>query len=161
MDEAIQIQQRSMSRTGLLKLGAVAALVLGAGPAAKALEGGNAVPVTAEADGIAAARVRGPRYLRLATYVPLVGSVFKIRREGASTLSVKLVSATRLQGVGESFSLIFRGHGNAKLGQQIYTLEHSSLGSFPLFLVPVGPAIKGQDFQAIVNRIPASLMPRV
>jgi hypothetical protein len=160
MDEAIQIQQRSMSRTGLLKLGAVAALVLGAGPAAKAVAGASA-PAATEAEGIAAPRVRGPRYLRLGTYVPLVGSVFKIHREGASTLSVKLVSATRLQGVGESFSLIFRGHGNARLEQQIYTLEQPSLGSFQLFLVPVGPATKGQDFQAIVNRIPASLMPRV
>jgi hypothetical protein len=160
MDEAIQIQQRSMSRTGLLKLGAVAALVLGAGPAAKALESSNAAPATTE-DGGVATRVRSPRHLRLATYVPLVGSTFKIQRRGASPLSVKLAAATRLQGVGESFSLVFRGHANAKLGQDTYDLEHPSLGTFPLFVVPIGRATKGQDFQVIVNRIPASLMPRV
>lgn len=157
MDDAIQ--QRSMSRTGLLKLGAVAALVLGAGPAARAAAGGPAQSAT-EAEGVAT-RVRGPRYLRLATYVPLVGSTFKIHREGSSPLSVKLAAATRLPGVGESFSLMFRGHANATLGQQIYHLEHPSLGTFPLFVVPVGRATKGQDFQVIVNRIPASLMPRV
>jgi hypothetical protein len=159
MDEAIQIQQRSMSRTGLLKLGAVAALVLGAGPAAKAVEG-SAAPAATE-DPAVATRVRGPRHLRLATYVPLVGSTFKIHRTGASPLSVKLAAATRLQGVGESFSLIFRGHANAKLGQDTYNVEHPSLGTFPLFVVPIGRATKGQDFQVIVNRIPASLMPRV
>jgi hypothetical protein len=157
MDDAIQ--QRSMSRTGLLKLGAVAALVLGAGPAARAAAGGPA-PAVGDAAGVTT-RVRGPRYLRLATYVPLVGSTFRIHREGSSPLSVKLTAATRLQGVGESFSLIFRGHGNARLGQQIYNLEHPSLGTFPLFVVPVGRATKGQEFQVIVNRIPASLMPRV
>ena len=160
MDEAIQIQQRSVSRTGLLKLGAVAALVLGAGPAAKALESSSAAPAATE-DPAIATRVRGPRHLRLATYIPLVGSTFKIRREGASPLSVKLVSATRLEGVGESFSLIFRGHANARLGQQVYDFEHPSLGTFPLFVVPVGRATKGRDFQVIVNRIPASLMPHV
>ena len=49
MDEAIQIQQRSLSRSGLLKLGAVAALVLGAGRAAKALEGASAQAATDDA----------------------------------------------------------------------------------------------------------------
>ncbi len=94
--------------------------------------------------------------------MPLVGSTFRIRRSQARPLSVKLLSATRLPSeAGESFSLIFRGHGNAKLGQETYTLEHPRLGEFPLFLVPVGPPVKGQDFQAVVNRIPASWRPRV
>jgi hypothetical protein len=161
MDDAIQFEHRNVSRSGLLKLGAVAALVLGAGPARRAVAGtGTAAPV-AEKNGNVATRVGGPKYLRLATYVPLVGSTFAIHRPGALPLSVELASATRLAGVGESFSLIFRGHGNAKLAQQVYNLEHPRLGSFPLFLVPVGPAFKGQEFQAVVNRIPASLMPRV
>jgi hypothetical protein len=144
----------------LLKLGAVTAFVLGAGPASRAL-----ASETVAKDGETAATGRpvpGPHYLRLATYVPLVGSTFRIQRPQSSPLSVKLVSATRLPSeVGESFSLIFRGHDDAKLGQEMYTIEHSSLGTFPLFLVPVGPAYKGQDLQAIVNRIPSSLMPRV
>jgi Domain of unknown function (DUF6916) len=157
MDGALQ---KSMSRSGLLKLGAVAAFVFGAGPASRAL-----ASETAGRDGEAAAAGRpvpGPAYLRLATYVPLVGSTFRIHRPGTPRLSVTLVSATALPSeIGESFSLIFRGHGDAKLGQETYTIEHSSLGRFPLFLVPVGPAGKGQEFQAIVNRIPSSLMPRV
>lgn len=157
MDDAIQ--QRSMSRTGLLKLGAVAALVLGAGPAARAAAGSPG-PAATDARSVAP-RVRGPRYLRLATYVPLVGSTFQIHREGSSPLSVKLVSATRVEGVGESFSLIFRAHGNAKLGQETYTVTHPNVGTFPLFLVPVGRAASGRDIQAVVNRIPASMMPRV
>jgi hypothetical protein len=158
MDGALH---RSMSRSGLLKLGAVTAFVLGAGPASRAL----ASETDAKDEGTAPAGrpVPGPHYLRLATYVPLVGSTFKIRRPETSPLSVKLVSATQLRSeVGESFSLIFRAHGDATtVGQEMVTIEHPSLGAFPLFLVPVGPARKGQDLQAIVNRIPSSLMPRV
>jgi len=152
--------QKSMSRSSLLKLGAVAAVALGAGSAGRAVA---ADTVAKEGDTMPAGRpVRGPRYLRLATYVPLVGSTFRIHRPDTSALPVKLVSATRLRSeVGESFSLIFRGHGNAKLGQETYTIEHARLGRFPLFVVPVGPARKGQDFQVVVNRIPSSLMPRV
>lgn len=157
MDEPLQ---RSMSRTGLLKLGAAAAVVLGVGPAGRALAG---TPATATEGAVPAGRsVRSPRHLRLATYVPLVGSTFLVRRPQSSSLRVKLTSATRLESdVGESFSLIFQGHGNAKLGQETYTIEHPRLGAFPLFLVPVGPARRGQSFEAVVNRMPASLMPRV
>jgi hypothetical protein len=157
MDGALH---KSMSRKGLLKLGAVTAFVLGAGPASRAL----ASETDAKGEGTATGRpVPGPAYLRLATYVPLVGSTFKIKRPDASPLSVELASATPLPSeVGESFSLIFRGHRDAAtLGQEMVTIEHPSLGAFPLFLVPVGPARKGQDLQAIVNRIPSSLMPRV
>jgi hypothetical protein len=153
--------ERNMSRKGLLKLGAVAAFVLGAGPVTRAV----ASDTVAEKAGAAATggrSVRGPRYLRLATYVPLVGSTFRIHRSKAPSLSVKLVSATRLPSeVGESFSLIFRGHRNAKLAQETYTIAHPRLGEFQLFLVPVGRAAKGQSFQAVVNRIPASLMAHV
>jgi hypothetical protein len=153
--------QKTMSRTGLLKLGAVAAVVLGAGPVARAAANSE----TTTKDGAVAATgrsVRGPRYLRLATYVPLVGSTFRVHRSQSSSLSVKLISATRLPSeLGEAFSLIFRGHGNARLEQDTYTIEHSTLGTFPLFLVPVGSTQKGQNFQAVVNRIPASLLPRV
>jgi hypothetical protein len=154
--------QKTMSRTGLLKLGAVAAFVLGTGPASRALASDTTGKDAATPTPTIRHPVRGPRYLRFATYVPLVGSSFRIHRSQASALSVELVSAKALPSdVGESFSLIFRGHGNAKLQQETYTLEHARLGRFPLFLVPVGPARRGQDFQAIVNRIPSSLMPRV
>ena len=32
-------------------------------------------------------------------------------------------------------------------------IEHPSLGRFDLFVVPVGRDVKGQDYQAVVNRI--------
>jgi hypothetical protein len=160
--------QTAMSRAGLLKLGAAAALVFSGGAAARAVGAATTPGAIGEQDGEGGlslgggSPVRSPPYLRLATYTPLVGSAFVIHRSAAPSLKVKLVSATRLPTeVGESFSLMFRGHGNAKLGQETYTIEHPRVGTFPLFLVPVGPGRNGQSFEAVINRIPASLMPRV
>ena len=167
MDAALnQNQQGSISRRELLKLGGVAALVLGGVPAARLLtQGGSAaVPATgllATEVPAAGASVRSPRHLRLSTYEPLVGSSFVVQRPGTTPLRVTLASATVLPSQGESFSLIFTGRGNAKLPQETYTIQHPRLGSFPLFVVPIGSAGKGRSFQVIVNRLPASLMPRV
>jgi hypothetical protein len=150
MDDAIQ-QPQSLSRSSLLKLGAFAALAFGAGPAARAVSG---VIAPAENDeGSITPAGPAPRYLRLATYVPLVGTTFRISREGSSPLKVKLLSAKALAGKGESFSLIFRGSRHAELPQQISTLEHPLLGRFDLFVAPIGRGVKGQEFQAVVNRI--------
>ena len=48
-----------------------------------------------------------------------------------------------------SFSLIFRGPPAPVLPQRIYSLEHSALGRLDLFLVPIGPAEGGMQYQAI------------
>jgi len=143
---------RRVSRTGLLKLGAVAAFVAGTGGAARALAGDKATAAKGALD--LRTRVPGPRYLRFATYVPLVGTGFRIDRgEDASPLKATLVSATRLEGEGETFSLIFRGSAKEPLEQQTYTLAHPSIGTFPLFLVPIGRPGKTQDLQAVISRI--------
>lgn len=46
-----------------------------------------------------------------------------------------------------SFSLRFQGTGVA-LQQETYTMEHASLGSFPLFLVPAGPGVDTHTYTA-------------
>jgi hypothetical protein len=143
--------ERRVSRTGLLKLGAVAAFVVGTGGTARAFAGDKATAAKSALD--LRTRVAGPRYLRLATYVPLVGTSFRVQREHASPFTAKLVSAARIEGEGEAFSLIFRGSGREVLEQETYTLAHPSVGTFPLFLVPVGRPAKTQDLQAVVYRI--------
>jgi hypothetical protein len=137
MDDAIKRPQ-GMSRSGLLKLGAFGALAFGAGPAARAASG--VLAPAANDEGSITPAGPAPHYLRL-------------NRAGESALKVKLVSAKALAGKGESFSLIFRGPRHAELPQQISTLEHSSLGRFDLFVGPIGRGVKGQEFQAVVNRI--------
>ncbi|HET7270466.1 MAG TPA: hypothetical protein VFI90_05205, partial [Rubrobacter sp.] len=67
------------------------------------------------------------------------------------------ISAT---GLGESageeppdrkrpFSIIFRGPGDVLLPQRIHKMQHDKIGSFELFLVPIGPDEKGLRYEAI------------
>jgi hypothetical protein len=140
---------RSLSRKGLLRLGVAAALGIGAMPAARAATGAPS--------GEKRSRILGPRYLRLSSYEPLEGDTFRISRPRRGRLAVKLVAVQRLAGDGEAFSLLFRARGNAKIGQGTFQFEHAGLGEFPLFLVPVGRAIRGQNLQVIVNRVPHPL----
>ena len=53
----------------------------------------------------------------------------------------------------EQFSAIFRGPLNAPQAQGIYQLEHAQLGTFGIFLVPVGRDQKGIEYEALFNRI--------
>ncbi len=89
-----------------------------------------------------------------------LNSIFRLYT-GYSTIDVALVEvkdlapgAATAQTGGECFSLLFRG-GNVALPQNTYMIEHPSLGTFPLFLVPGTPDDNGaQSFVAIINRLP-------
>lgn len=52
---------------------------------------------------------------------------------------------------GQQFSLLFSGPAPA-FGQLTYAVQHAVLGTFSLFLVPVGAGTAGgQAYQAIIN----------
>lgn len=53
----------------------------------------------------------------------------------------------------EHFSIIFECESQTYLPQQIYTLTHPIIGSFELFIVPIGPdrVSKHMCYQAIFN----------
>jgi hypothetical protein len=133
-----------------MKAGALAALALGAGGAGRALGGTAGVGVAASALG----KPRGgAAYLRRESFLPLVGTDFGVHRPRARALRVKLIEARQLRGPGESFSLLFHARKRGGLDEGTYRLEHPSLGSFELFVSPVGRGVKGQDLEAIINRI--------
>jgi hypothetical protein len=148
MDEAIE--NRGITRGGLMKVGAAAALAVGAGGAGRALAGTAGTGLAASAVGKPSG---GAAYLRHATFAPLVGTNFRVQREGARALRVKLIEARRTGGVGESFSLLFRGRAQAGLEAGTYRFDHPSLGGFDLFAGPVGRGVKGLDLEAVINRI--------
>ncbi len=66
---------------------------------------------------------------------------------------MKLVDATKRPSAGESFSLLFRGHRTTGVDAGSYRLEHPRMGSFELFLSPVGRGVKGLNLEAVINRI--------
>ncbi len=89
-----------------------------------------------------------------------LGSSFYIHHESSSPLTVMLVEATSLRPPGEvrpvpkkrePCSILFRGPLEPVLPQQIYQIQHESLGRMDLFLVPVGPDEEGMLYEAVFN----------
>ena len=98
--------------------------------------------------------------LTVDVFQPRVGETFRIRPRPEHELEAELIEARALGG-GPSrapseasrrrtpFSLSFRTSLTAPLPQSIYEVAHDELGSYQIFLVPVGPDGKGMVYQAI------------
>ena len=88
-----------------------------------------------------------------------VGETFVIRPPEGEPLEVELVEALALavredvpEGVRkEPFSLLFRAQVQDALPQQIYRIEHGTLGDLDLFLVPLGPDTVGMRYEAVFS----------
>lgn len=145
----------SRSRRELLRLGAVsavAALVPGrpteAAVRASVLDGNARKAVLADEPFLTRTVLNG----QLNTYFRVGG------RKTASFLELvavnDLASAVANGTVGSelSFSAVFRGPAGAPLAQQTYPLQHRMLGKLSLFLVPVGPAGRSQEYEAVFYR---------
>jgi uncharacterized protein DUF6916 len=146
------MQSSGLTRSGLIKAGGAAALAAGAGGfVGRALAGGGDASKLA---GSAVGRAHGgPAYLSRATYAPLVGTDFRVHVPGEKTLRLKLIEARALKGPGDAFSLLFRGRRQADVKSGTYRIEHRTIGSFDLFVNPVGRGVKGLDLEAVINRI--------
>lgn len=102
--------------------------------------------------------------LRLATFAGQLHTTFRVTDTPAGRLELKLVEASQTKAAPcqpaktpdaqyEKFSLIFSGPKAPLLAQQIYRFEHSQIGGFAMFIVPiVTRATKQQHYQAIFNR---------
>jgi hypothetical protein len=49
------------------------------------------------------------------------------------------------------FSIVLRGPKQAQHPQGTYRVEHEKMGSFDIFLVPIGPDAEGMQFEAVFN----------
>lgn len=91
----------------------------------------------------------------LATFEPHVGEPFSIHHgEGVEPLAATLVSVESLGSATdgrEPFSIVFRGPAAVVLGQGIHRIDHTALGSFELFIVPIGPDGVGMGYEAIFS----------
>ena len=89
-----------------------------------------------------------------ATFHPRVGEGFRIHGIGSSPLDVVLVEVTEAaepwrDGGRTPFAIVFRGPLGPVLPQRIYTMDNPHLGSFDLFLVPLGPDEEGMRYEAV------------
>jgi hypothetical protein len=84
------------------------------------------------------------------TFEPYVGQSFWLVVDDGRRLEMELIEAA---GVGDArpFSIVFRGPGQPRLEQRIYRFEHDRVGSFELFIVPIGMDERGVRYEAVFN----------
>lgn len=88
------------------------------------------------------------------TFSGRLGEPFRVYPDTSTPLEVELVSATGSEestADGRPFSIVFRGPIGTPLPQRIYRMEHAGIGSFELFLVPIGPDAEGLLYEAVFN----------
>ena len=90
------------------------------------------------------------------TFMPYLGEDFGAGVGGETTLTLTLEQATPLgaatappEARRAPFSLVFLGPPTPILPQQIYRLTHQTIGTFELFLVPIGRTQPGIRYEAI------------
>jgi hypothetical protein len=95
----------------------------------------------------------------LATFADLLGDTFRVTG-GAQVIEMELVAAnaatlrsgervTTPSDQREQFSIVFNGPAEPVLPQRIYRFEHDALGSFDLFIVPIGADVSGMQYEAV------------
>ena len=91
---------------------------------------------------------------------PHVGEAFRTYVDAGQSLDIQLIEATDLsarypsqqtEGRGRPFSIVFRGPGDILLPQAIYQIAHDQIGTFDLFIVPIGGDKDGLRYEAVFN----------
>jgi hypothetical protein len=92
------------------------------------------------------------------TFAPHVGSTFIAGTAAGDQLELVLSSCDESPGGGSPdaarvpFSLIFHDADASRYApQQTFTMRHERLGEFDLFMVPLGPAEQGMQYQAVIS----------
>lgn len=96
------------------------------------------------------------KLLTLEDFTPFVNTTFSASLTASKTEFV-LVEARPLpahpnaQLMRAPFSLLFRSTAAVLFPQQTYTVRHSVIGEFALFLVPIAQEREGFIYQAVFN----------
>ena len=95
-------------------------------------------------------------------FSPHLGDQFEISSADGQSLKVKLIEVTdRSPCINkddgavrqECFSLLFQGSLDQPLTQSTYSFKHSQMGTFDLFIVPVGKDKTAMQYEAVINRL--------
>jgi hypothetical protein len=88
------------------------------------------------------------------------GQIFRFRKDTYESVDLELIEVSDLPSGSQppsddSFSVVFRGARDRPLQQATYSVDHRSLGTFPLFVVPIYPDADALNYEAIFNRMEA------
>ena len=95
-------------------------------------------------------------YLQHDAFTQHLNTTFQIHTGETETIDAELteVSERVHSPRQERFSIVFRVANDSPLGQGMRRLEHDQMGTFDLFLVPIGQDDRGTYYEAVFNRIP-------
>jgi hypothetical protein len=91
------------------------------------------------------------------TFSPHVGDSFQLHLSPGTRIPVTLIAAEERPAVAAAtpgrtpFSLLFRPPSGVIPGQRTYRLEHDTIGTLDIFLVPVTPDADGPRLEAIFS----------
>jgi hypothetical protein len=104
--------------------------------------------------------------LTYVTFSEHLGETFQVHLGTADAIAMELFQATphgrstppegqaaAVPHESDSFSIIFHGPPDRMLSQGTYHFEHAHIGSFPLFIVPIGSANGRIQYEAVFNRM--------
>ena len=83
-----------------------------------------------------------------------VHTQFVVRIDASTSIAIELASTIERPTAPdfECFSLLFLGPESPLLRQGLHSLEHPTLGTLDLFLVPIGKGARGVSYEAVFNR---------
>ena len=96
------------------------------------------------------------------SFIKYLKSDFQLSGPGVATIRAKLIEVHdwKSQAKGpsslnckECFSAIFVASASAPLLQNTYTVEHTALGKFSMFLVPSRRSTNSIQYEAVFNRL--------
>jgi hypothetical protein len=90
--------------------------------------------------------------ITVADFSSRLQETFRLEQPEGAAMDLRLIEATALGGTPthrEPFSLIFEGAPEPILHQAIYRLHHDGMGTFELFLVPLGPVGDGVLYESV------------
>jgi hypothetical protein len=95
------------------------------------------------------------------TFRGQIGEAFRLRPEGVAPFDLVLESVTEIPVSGwrpeevaerrKPFSLVLLGPPTFVLPQAIYSFEHDQLGTFEMFIVPIGRDARGVSYEAVFS----------
>jgi hypothetical protein len=90
--------------------------------------------------------------LTAALFRPHLGSSFLVRRADGPETEIELAEVREVSPQPgaprqDPFTLLFSGPTEHPLGQGLHSLEHSTMGTLEIFLVPVSP----ESYEAVFN----------
>src|SRR4051812_21609050 len=97
----------------------------------------------------------------LEMFRPHVGEVFRVQVPGTDPVTMTLETVSEIPVAGwrpddaaehrTPFSLLFQGPPNVVLPQATYGFELEALGTFEMFIVPVGRTAEGVSYEAVFS----------